>query len=285
MGVAGSNPTLSTEIIPIFKIMNKIKQRYDEIDFVRGGFVIGMIVFHFLYQLHYIFGFHSINKHVMKIMPFLSSGFFILMGISLYISYYHGKFDTRFSLLKRFLYIFIPAAILTISTKIAGYGTYDYFGVLHCMAFSTIIGYMFIKVPSLIVFILSYLIIFIGFYISNLYICDCNLIEHCFYYGLLDEKYGKPLDHFPLLPHLGFVLLGIYLGKVYYTNGQRQFNYYFPSYLNFVYIPFKFIGRHMISTYMLHVPIIFCLTDMFLKIFKSDHYIDVIEHIRVYFNK
>ena len=118
-----------------------------------------------------------------------------------------------------------------------------------------------------------------------MYICDCNLIEHCFYHGILDEKYGKPLDHFPLLPHFGFVLLGIFLGKIYYTNGQRQFNYHFPLYLKYIYISFKFIGRHVILIYMLHVPIIFLLTDIFLKIFKSDHYINVIEQIILYFNK
>jgi uncharacterized membrane protein len=63
------------------------------------------------------------------------------------------------------------------------------------------------------------------------------------------------VDYFPLLPWLGVVSLGLFAGKILYTDYKRR--YYLPDLSQSLLTrTFGFLGRHSLLIYLIHQPII-----------------------------
>ena len=80
----------------------------------------------------------------------------------------------------------------------------------------------------------------------------------------LTDKYFRSSDYFPLLPHLGFFLLGSVLGKTLYRRKESLL----PALdgkpvINF----FQWCGRQSLWIYLIHQPILngICMLIMELK--------------------
>ena len=245
------------------KISNKtIKQPYYiEIDIARGFFLITMAFYHTAFILAFFY--NKILSHSQLFwegMPlFISGGFLILAGISLHIAAQRGKYTNMWAVLKRSGSIFCLGLLITVFTSLFDFGGKVYFGILHCIGLATFISYYLLKLNRYIQLLLGLLILAIGIYARPLITTHVPMILFWLYPTNLSLQ--PQLDYYPLIPYMGFILLGTFLGKTFYPTGKPS---YLASIHNFhTYIPWlepiRFLGRHSLTFYLLHTPIIFSL--------------------------
>lgn len=230
-----------------------------EIDTLRGIAVIMMICFHTLYDLNY-FQYISINLHdnyFLVYVYFTASLFLVLVGISMTLSYSKAKKTfTKSKLfwkfLSRGLFIFCLGLLITFVSWLYLPKGFIIFGILHCIGISIILAYPFIRYV-IQPFILGLFFIAIGIFLKTL-IFDFSWLV---WLGFIPYNFYT-VDYFPLLPWLGFVLIGISIGNILYENSLRKFVLKDKTSLKIIKIT-TFLGRHSLIIYFLHQIILITL--------------------------
>jgi len=242
---------------------------YPEIDILRGLAVVAMIIFHAAFQLRFIFNRTITTSDWFWVgSPFMISGTFLTVaGISLYIGVQKGKYNEITQRLKRSGLIFGLGMCLTLITWMANMGAYVYFGILHCIGLATFISYYTISWPKYINLLAGLVAIGIGMYGKFAYLsCKCIALfwlHSCFSSGL-----GNQVDYYPLIPSIGFVFIGIFLGKVLYPAGQRAFYFTIPPVILKLITPICFLGRHALLIYCIHTPIVLVIIFIILYLIE-----------------
>ena len=73
------------------------------------------------------------------------------------------------------------------------------------------------------------------------------------------------VDYFPLLPWLGVVLIGIWLGNSAYQHAARRF--YLPGWqMPALTFPLQWMSRHSLTIYLIHQPLLFALLILLLSL-------------------
>jgi len=241
-------------------VSNKSFQRFWEIDLLRGIAVTMMIVFHLLFDLDYfnIYNLNLYSGYFLIYVHLIGTFFFLLIGISLTLSYSRAKESLtekylKFKFLKRGLKIFGLGLLITIITFIYLDEGYVIFGVLHCIGLSIILSYPFITYRYLNVLV-GFVLISVGLIIKN----------YSFNFQFLVWLGFKPtqfytIDYFPLLPWFGVILIGIFLGNILYPKHSRTFKLKDVSGLKIIRF-FRFLGQHALIIYFIHQPILLSLT-------------------------
>ncbi len=124
-----------------------------------------------------------------------------------------------------------------------------YFGVLHCLGVCMMAWALFRRLPTWALLGIGIPIVLIGMAINFLPTCTPPCWTQ---FGLMYPGGGG--DYFPLLPQLGFFLLGAVLGRTIYAKKETLFpkvNAQNPI-LRF----FTFCGRQSLWIYLLHQPIL-----------------------------
>ena len=88
-----------------------------------------------------------------------------------------------------------------------------------------------------------------GLFLQNVFVSHNYLMP----FGLVNREFVSA-DYFPLLPHLGFFLLGAFMGKTLYRQKQTLLPNVNPDLL-----PLRFLrlcGKHSLWIYLLHQPIL-----------------------------
>ena len=226
--------------------------RFWEIDFLRGIAIIMMIIFHFLYDLNF-FNFVSIDLFNIPMIFYVyttASIFLVLVGVSLTLSYSKAKKiltknQLHIKFIRRGIFIFSLGIIITIVSWFYLKQGFIIFGVLHCIGVSIIVSYPLIRFRVLplslgIVFVL------VGIYLKTLTFNFSWLL----WLGFMPSNFYT-VDYFPLMPWLGVVFIGIFLGNTFYENGLRKFSIIENpkiSFFNFI----SFFGRYSLLIYLLH---------------------------------
>ena len=240
--------------------MSSLKQgRIQAIDALRGLCVVLMCVHHLLYDLCSFLGapWWLFTNPVLDVLHYLFAGCFIFIsGIS-----------SRFSRsnMKRGLKVIAVALALTAATwlgdrlalRILGYelGILIVFGVLHllgfCMLFYGLTRKLWDKLPGWFAPILYLLLIILtakctdGLYGTQL--------RWLFPFGFLYDGFYSA-DYFPILPWLFVFLAGTWAGG-YIRAGKLPERFYtaqFPF--------FPKVGRHALTIYIVHQPVLAGLT-------------------------
>ncbi|MFC1532855.1 heparan-alpha-glucosaminide N-acetyltransferase [Thermodesulfobacteriota bacterium] len=206
------------------------------IDFLRGLGVLLMIIFHLVFDLNFfrliIITFLN-NPYWLGFGRFILSIFLVCVGIGLRIVHKKG---IKWNLVKkRFYKIGGWALIITTVTFILLPKHFVFFGVLHCIALSSVIGVFFVNKPKLSLLLCLMLMI-------PYLIFQPTLIPVSRWLGVISA------DYTPLFPWISMVFLGIYLESVDFHN--------IPLKENLLIKPFKIMGRHSLKIYLLHQPIL-----------------------------
>ncbi|MEM0360323.1 MAG: heparan-alpha-glucosaminide N-acetyltransferase [Candidatus Diapherotrites archaeon] len=227
--------------------MKSMKERFWELDAVRGIAVALMVVFHILFDIKY-FGFLTLEvpDFFWWAMPTIIAFIFLsIAGISLSISYARNPAPERFLL--RGTKIFFLGLLITIATWIYPRDGFIVFGILHLIGLSIILSIPFLQLKKANL-LLGLIIIFAGFFLQTQYFGFPWLL----WLGFIPKGFYS-LDYYPLLPWFGIVLFGIFVGKEAYPSGKRNFKKSIePKPLRFL----SFLGRHSLAIYLLHQPII-----------------------------
>lgn len=233
-----------------------MKQRVWELDALRGICILGMVVVHFLYDLEQLLQLQLPRAYYLA----LNGGgilFFLLSGISVTLGFHH---------IRRGVAVFILGMVCTAATAglyllgFAGKGGIIRFGVLHCLGVSMLLWVVFHKFPTRQLILTGLAATGAGLYLQF----------HCVYgapwlfpLGIIHAGFSSG-DYFPLLPNLGYFLLGAALGRLLYSSKETLFPRVDPQWQ-----PVRFLcacGRHTLPIYLLHQP---AFSLLFLLLFSA----------------
>lgn len=240
--------------------MQKNNQRFWEIDFLRGVAIIMMIIFHFLYDLNY---FHLLDIDVFKgfwgfFGKFTFTLFLLLVGISLSLSSSRKLKENKLKFSKylyRGIKVFLWGMVITFVTYLVIPEAFVRFGILHLIGISIIISYPFLRFRWANLAI-GAIVIIVGLYLQ-MYTFD---FSYLLWLGFLPKMYIA-VDHFPVLPYWGIVLIGLFIGNISYPNYQRNFRV--PNVEKFFLVSIlRYLGKNSLLIYLIHQPLLIILLYM-----------------------
>lgn len=225
-----------------------MKNRIWELDAFRGLCVLGMVIVHFIFDLTELYG--LIRWDAPALFFFVQNWggilFLLLSGIC-------ATLGSRS--IRRGIIVFFCGMLCTVVTT----GMYlldmaeSYivirFGVLHCLGLCMILWALFKKLPTWLLAVTGAVIIALGFLFRGMVVETPWL----FPLGLVSRGFSSS-DYFPLLPNLGFFLVGSVLGRTLYRSRQSLLpgvNTQTPV-LRFL----GFCGRQSLLIYLLHQPVL-----------------------------
>ena len=224
-----------------------MKQRIWELDALRGLCILIMAAVHLTYDLVGLYG--LVHREMSPFFTFLMDWggvvFVLISGVCATLG--------RNSLKRGFLVfgcgLLVSAVTMALTFVGFDYDVIIYFGVLHCLGVCMVLWHFLKCLPSPWLTILSIAAIIGGLWLRTQAFSFPWLLPLGFFPASFSTS-----DYFPLLPNLGFFLLGAVLGRKLYTrkktllpqvdepNGLVRF--------------LCFCGRHSLLIYLLHQPVI-----------------------------
>lgn len=225
-----------------------MKKRIWELDALRGVCVLGMVIVHLLFDL--VDAYALVSWQYPAIVTFLFDWggvlFILISGIC-------ATLGARS--VHRGLVVFGCGMVCTVVTwgaaKLGLIADWIIirFGVLHCLGICMILWWLFKRLPTWALAIIAAALMGLGFWFDTLQVATTWLIP----FGLEYPGFTSG-DYFPLLPHLGFFLLGGVIGRLAYKN-KTSLLPNFPA-QNPIVRFFQFCGKQSLWIYLLHQPIL-----------------------------
>lgn len=226
-----------------------MKQRIWELDVFRGICIIGVVFVHLMYDLADLYriidweypAWFSFIKDWGGILFVLLSGTCATLG--------------HRSVRRGLIVLGCGMVITAVTYGMTFFGFHKsiiiYFGVLHCLGCCMILWWVFKRFPTWLLAVFGIAMAVAGIYLDqqHIYVTTHYLMP----LGLPWEGFSSS-DYFPLLPHLGWFLLGAVLGRTIYRKKQTLLPMVNPQ--NILIRIFSFLGRHSLWIYLLHQPII-----------------------------
>jgi len=219
-----------------------------ELDAFRGLCVLGMVLVHLIFDLVELYRIvdwsypaaFSFVKDWGGVLFLLVSGICVTLGS-------HP--------VKRGILVFLCGLLCTAVTGgmyllgMSGRAIIIWFGVLHCLGVCMLLWPLTKKLPTWALGALGLILVLVGLGIRDVRL-ETDILAPL---GLYSRHFFSS-DYFPLLPNLGYFLLGAMLGKLVYKQKISLFPKVKES--NPIRRFFCFCGRHSLAFYLLHQPII-----------------------------
>ena len=236
-----------------------LSRRIEFLDFARGMALIAMTIFHFAFDLE-MFGMVErgfVGQPEWKYFArAIASTFLFLVGFSLYLA--HGDSIHWAKWRKRMFFIFAAALAITAVTWFATPGQYIFFGILHAIAFASLVGLMFLAFPWWLTALIGGLVFIIGKSVQT------PFLDHWFFWWTgLQALTPISSDYVPVFPWFSAPLLGLAVAKLCSERGWLHILAK-PRLEQPLSQLLKFIGRHSLIYYLLHQPVIIGLLLGFL---------------------
>lgn len=249
------------------------RSRAFELDAMRGLAVIGMVFYHFIFDVRYmigldVFAFQDQIYFNDMIRPSMTLTFVVVSGISSCFSRNNTKRALKIFLVSILFSAAMAGASLALKTNL-----YVFFNVLHLLAVGTA-GYALFQALEkrylghksfteteikahqgrtiTIILVLAALILFFDRLTTLFYgqVTGYWLLP----LGILPRDPISMGDYLPILPWLGFYLVGLAIGRVAYPEIKTLF----PSAsekIQRMTAPISFLGRHSLIIYLVHQPV------------------------------
>jgi uncharacterized membrane protein len=226
-----------------------MKKRFWEIDFFRGIAIILMIIFHLLWNLdHFNYIELDFSKGFMNIFRIIIACMFLgIVGIAISVN----KKKKYSKVILQGLKVFGGGMLITIITFFVFNDFYVRFGILHLIGLGIIIVYPISKLNKYLSLGLGLICLGLGSWLSNI-----NASNNYFLVLGLNNEYLRTLDYYPLFPWLGVILVGVFIGKIFYVKQKRNFkicDFQEKKVIKLV----SFLGRHSLVIYLLHQVFLF----------------------------
>ena len=226
--------------------------RYIFVDVWRGLAIIGVVVYHFGWDLNF-FGYITpdlmFSEPVTAFARVLAGSFMFLAGVSLVLAH-HSKVLWR-KFLKRLVKLVAAAAAISIITYFLFPEGFIYFGVLHSIAVASVLGLAFLRLPIGLVFLASLAMLAAPlFFETSLF--DPRILA---WIGFAAEP-PMANDFVPVFPWFGVTLAGV--GSTRLFLSRRAVRDAPPKPANGAVVRrVAWIGQQTLPIYLLHQPLLF----------------------------
>ncbi len=177
----------------------------------------------------------------------IASTFLVLVGVSLFLS--HGGGIRWRQFLRRLAMIVGAALLITLATRFATPDSFIFFGILHQIAFASIAGLLFLRLPAPLTLAAA-----IGVIVLPQVLAIAALDGPWGWWTGLSQSRPRSSDFVPVFPWFGAVLLGLSLARV--ADALALFDRLAAFTPGPWSRPFRFIGRHSLAFYLLHQPVL-----------------------------
>ena len=225
------------------------------LDLGRGLAVVLMVIYHFSWDLSFH---HFIEAEVNKELGWrifargIAASFLTLAGYSLWLA--HGNGIRWPAFWRREAIIAAAALVVTIGTWYAFPDSYVFFGILHAIAASSLIGLFFLRLPAWLT-----LVVAAGVLAAPIYLAAPAFDAPALAFIGLRTYPPTTNDYVPLLPWLSPLLLGIAIARLVPALATAYSGW--PG-LGAFGRALRFVGRHSLLIYLLHQPILFGATTL-----------------------
>jgi len=227
------------------------KRRLLVIDAARGAAIAGVVLFHFIWDLEFTGIISGVAFHPLWLAfgRLLAGSFMFLAGLSLVLA--HGvQFRTR-TYFRRLAIIVGAALAITIVTLLAFPSAFVYFGILHSIAVASLIGVVFLKMPTFASLLTGLVMLALPWFIS-LPAFDPRWMA---WIGFsVNPPHSN--DFVPVFPWAGLTLLGIAFAKT-VDFGKTMLASAGTDRLFLLWL--GWLGRHSLLIYLLHQPIMLAI--------------------------
>ena len=235
------------------------KGRIWELDALRGFCILCVIAVHFIFDLSFFAGAElTLPAWYTFIQEYGGAIFVVLSGCCATL----GSRSFR-----RGLIVFGCGMLITLVTfgmyKL-GFASKDVivqFGVLHLLGVCMMLYPLLKKLPTGAVFPLALCLIVAGYLVRDVRVQAAWL----FPLGLTTDTFVSS-DYFPLLPQLGYFLLGIGIGRTAYREKKTRLPGSFSE--SAIARFFRFCGRHSLLIYLVHQPVLYGVTELAMKVLQ-----------------
>lgn len=236
-----------------------------ELDALRGLALLLMVLHHLIFDLRHVFGlpvfaFQDTDWFAYLLQPLFLNVFLVVSGICCTFS----RSNTRRGL-RLLLVALALSAVSILASELSGQEFYIYFNVLHLLALGILLyagltsaerrqdrsqvrGDLLLLLAIAVVLGAAWLVPFFA--------------DHGRWWllplGLPPKLDAAMADYLPLVPWLGFFLVGTLIGRRVYPNRCSAFPGA-PAWLLAISGPFALLGRHSLIIYVLHQPILLAL--------------------------
>ena len=246
------------------KITGEGGKRIALVDVARGAALVAMAVYHFAWDLEF-FGYVAPGMTAeggWKLSArAIASTFLFLVGFSLVLA--HGGGVRWRGFWRRWLMVGASAAVITILTRFAFPDSYIFFGILHQIAFASLFGLAFLRLPWPLV--LAAALVFIAApHVAQHSVFDAPLLL----WTGLSVHLPRSNDYVPVFPWTGAVLAGIASAQLARGSGltARLAAVESPRWTALL----GLAGRHSLAFYLVHQPLLIACVWVFSQAYPAD---------------
>ena len=232
-----------------------MSRRIWELDALRGLCILGMILVHLVYDIRELYGLADFAYPAIFsfVMQWGSVLFLLISGICVTLGHHP---------VRRGLAVFGCGMLCSLVTAgmywlgFQGRGIVIWFGILHCLGVCMLLWPWLGRLPNWVLGALALLLLALGYWFRSLTVAAPWL----FPLGLTTAEFASS-DYFPLLPNLGWFLIGALLGRTAYRQGEGLLPR-FPAGA----APVRFLtwcGRQSLLLYLLHQPVLAGLLELY----------------------
>lgn len=228
--------------------------RLPVIDVARACALVAMAAYHSLWDL----GFLRLTPENYALTPagkvaahLIAGSFLLLVGVGLVLMNRAGLRPRAIAL--RFVRIAGAALAITVATAIAFPDSYIFFGILHCIAASSLLALPFLALPPAVTAVAGALVL--G---APRLVAHPILDEPALFFLGLGRLTPQTNDYVPLFPWFGMVLLGLALGRLALPAlAASRLGAWRPA--SGAARGAAFAGRHSLAVYLVHQPLLLAL--------------------------
>ncbi len=191
----------------------------------------------------------------------IASSFLFLVGISLFLAHRRGiRWGGSW---RRLAMVGGAAAAISLITWLAVPGGFIFFGILHQIALASLLGLLFLRLPSLLVLAVAAAVIAAPNYLRS------EAFDHPVWWWLgLSPVNPRSNDYVPLFPWFGAVLVGIAAARLAWSSGflTKLAEIEFGGWS----LPLVLAGRHSLAFYLIHQPMLIACLWLFSQISPAE---------------
>ena len=235
--------------------------RISLVDAARGVALVAMTVFHFCWDLAMFLFIDPATMTSTGMIWFartIAGSFLFLVGFSLFLA--HGREIRWHKFASRLMWIVGAALLITIVTYYATPEAFIFFGILHSIALSSILGLFFLKLDWRLTAVLSLVFLFGRYWLSSP-LLDAPI----WWWTGLSEFLPRSNDFVPIFPFFGMVLAGIAVANLAKRNGWTGALAQI-SCDNRLCKVLIFMGRNSLIYYLVHQPVLIMLVYGYARI-------------------